>query len=471
MEVKVNKNEKFYTCVSKISNMISKTEWENKVFLYGDCVRKIMMGEVPARVDICVEKNNGGETFATWLARESGNFSLYENPVHFPLSDTYSLYFKNDGRISTVEVKVRETRKMKLVSGKICYDFSTLEDDAMDREMTANALYVALPNSDIYDFLKRGANDIDDKLVKGANKDLDSLFKCNPIYMMRLIRYATTLGWDIEKNTWLAIVKNAKYILNAANYEIKSELSWICLADKPSIGIKRLLSSGLLRYIIPEVSNLTMEESVVSSGNNLFEHTLDVIDKTKKSVINRLAALLHEIGKPSTHTVVLGVHKYLSFENVGAKMAFDVLERFDFSEEVCRLVGKIIKYQTCLYKYIDSVSLSNKAVRKIMAVCGTDVDKVFDLIEADNTSRKKGLNVYNQTKSVLSRIKFLENDGREEKEDDFPINGKDIMETLHIKSSPRIGEYLKIAKKAFTNTPTMTRDELLSYVLEYAKGN
>lgn len=337
--------------------------------------------------------------------------------------------------------------------------------------MTANAMYIALPNCNIYDLLLSATNDIEKKIVRSPSKDIDNLFKRMPIYMLRLIRYATILGWDIEKDTWLAIAKNSKYILNAADYEIKSELSWICLADKPSIGFKRLLSSGLLRYLLPEVSNLVMEKTVISSGENLFEHTLDVIDKTKKLLTNRLAALLHEIGKPSTHTVILGFNKYLSFENVGAKMSFDILDRLGFPKEVCELVGKIIKYQTCLDKFSDSVSPSNKAIRKIMAACGTDVDKVFDLIEADNRCKKPELKVFNKTKVVMDRIKFLENDGKQTEKDNFPINGKDIMEMLKVKSSPRIGEYLKVAKEAFTNSPTMTKDELLSYVLEYAKGN
>ena len=467
MSVEIEKNSKFYTCLSKISNLIANTKWEGKVFVCGDCVRKIMIGETPTKVELCVEEENGAVNFSEWLAKATNNYEPFSNPIHFMISDTYNLVIKNDGRISDVDIRIRGTRKPKLVNGNIVYEFCPLEVDAKHLEMTANALYISLPSGNIYDILKSANKDIEEKLVRGCSDKLDELFKTNPIYMMRIIRCASTLGWGIEKNTWLAILQNAKYIVNSKDYEVKTELSWICLADKPSVGIKRLLTSGLLRYILPEVSNLVMEKTVISSGDNLFEHTLEVMDKTSKLLTIRLAALLHEVGKPSTHSVVLGVHKYLSFENVGAKIGFDALDRLKFSQTICESVGKIIRLQTCLSRVASSVSPSNKAIRKIMAVCGNDIETIFDLIEADNRSMKKGLSVYNLTKTILSRIKFLENDGKPIK-DDFPINGKDIMEMLHVKSSPRIGEYLKIAKEAFKNTPTMSKDELLKYVSEYA---
>ena len=246
-----------------------------------------------------IDVENGGITFAEWMTRDANCYSANSNPVVFPKYGTAKFNFRQNEDIRDVDVECVQTRKEQYKNSESRNPetiFGTIEDDAKRRDLTINALYLNLSTLEVIDPTNSGLKDIKECVIRTTNTP-SIIFNEDPLRLLRVIRFATRLGWGIEKDTWFGIIENADRIDIVSKERVAEELSNILMCSKPSIGFNRLKSCGLLKILLPEVYEMIGLKQGVQHFGDVFEHTMSVIDKTGDNKLAKWAALLHDTGK------------------------------------------------------------------------------------------------------------------------------------------------------------------------------
>jgi tRNA nucleotidyltransferase (CCA-adding enzyme) len=265
---------------------------------------------------------------------------------------------------------------------------TSLEADLARRDFTVNAMAwgatpagggdsvdsAALPASLVDPF--GGRADVARRLLRAVG-DPATRFKEDALRMVRAVRLAATLGFDVEPDTLAAIREHASLVAHLSGERIAAELGKLLAADRPSVGLRLLADTGLLDTISPELAS---QRGVVQNkipGEDLWQHTLRTVDATPAHPVVRLAALVHDIGKPATQA---DGHFY-GHETVGAEQARKLLERLHEPRIVTERVAHLVRQH--MFKY--ESGWSDTAVRRFIGKVGRDVlDELFALREADN---------------------------------------------------------------------------------------
>ena len=273
-----------------VSNLASELNMET--YVIGGYVRDMILNRTSKDIDIVV--NGSGIELAKKLAHNTGStLNVYKN------FGTASVHY-NDMEIEFVGARKESYRSN---SRKPIVEDGTIQDDQNRRDFTINALAVSLfpykPNEIIDPF--NGLDDIQKRIIR-TPLDPQITFTDDPLRMLRAIRFATQLNFEIEENTFLAINNSKERISIISKERITEELHKILLSDTPSKGFILLDKSNLLSLIFPELAALKGTETHNGKGHkDVFLHTLEVLDKIAKQTDNlwlRWTALLHDIGKP-----------------------------------------------------------------------------------------------------------------------------------------------------------------------------
>lgn len=343
-------------------------------------------------------------------------------------------------------------------SRKPIVEDGTLDDDLDRRDFTINALAVCLNHERFGQLVDRfdGVLDLEDGII-ATPLDPDITFSDDPLRMMRCIRFATQLNFQIEDATQEALARNAERISIISQERIIDELNKIMLSPSPSIGLVELSRSGLLRLIFPELA--AMEGVEVRNGRahkDNFYHTLEVLDNVshhggdRATLWLRWAALLHDIGKPRSKKWENGVgwtfhnHNYIGQKMVPAifrRMKLPTDERMDY---VARLVGLHMRPIA-----IADAEVTDSAVRRLLFEAGEDIEDLMILCEADITSRNQQKKQRFLDNFQLVRQKLADLQAR----DNYrtwhnPITGEEIMQTFGIKPCREIGLLKQAVKDA-----------------------
>ena len=352
----------------------------------------------------------------------------------------------------------------------------TLDDDLARRDFTINAMAIAVHPAEFGALVDRydGLGDIERRIIR-TPLDPDITFSDDPLRMMRAIRFATQLDFDIYPETLEAIARNAERIKIITAERIKDELSKIMLAARPSRGWELLMQTNLLGYILPELDALRGVEVVNGCGHkDNFYHTLTVLDTVASRSDNewlRWAALLHDIAKPVTKRYEPGTGWTFHNHNfIGGKMVPRIFRRLRLP------LGPEMKYvQKLVELHMRPIALvedevTDSAVRRLMNYAEDDLPDLMLLARADITSKNEAKKKRFLANFDLVETKFAEIRVKDaERMRKNPVDGTEIMHIFGLQQSPVVGYFAKNLKQAIKDCEIEdTREASLAYLLELA---
>ena len=401
---------------------------------------------------------------------------------------------------SEIEIEFVGARKESYShdSRKPIVEDGTLEDDQNRRDFTINAMAICLNKKRFGELVDpfNGIADLEDGII-ATPLDPEVTFSDDPLRMMRCIRFATQLNFEIEDETFDALSRMADRIRIVSGERIEVELNKIMMAPHPSIGFEYLQRSGLLQIILPEVAALDIVEKRDGRAHkNNFYHTLEVLENvslprplqkegssgTAESPLPlegqggglwlRWGALLHDIGKTKSKRWEPGIGWTFHNHNIiGAKMVPNIFRRLKLP------MGAEMKYVQKMVdlhmrpQVIADEEVTDSAVRRLLNDAGDDIDDLMVLCEADITSKNEV-----KKKMFLENFRMVREKLADLKEKDYKrllqpvIDGNEIMEMFHLKPSREVGvlkQYLKDA--VLDNRVENEREPLMQLLLEKAK--
>ena len=418
-----------------------------EAYAVGGCVRDFILGREPYDWDITT--NAKPEEIQKIFQN-----SVYENQFGTVAINTES---KNERlkiiEITTYRVEEKYTDKRHPDSVKFT---SKLEDDLARRDFTINAIaYDGKKFIDPYN----GQNDIKNKIVRTVGNP-DERFNEDALRLMRAVRFAVQLGFSIEGKTAEAIKKNSGDLVAISKERIRDELIKIFMSDNAKTGIEMLREFNLLKHIMPEL------EEGYSIGQNkhhiytVWEHNLRSLDWAAQNnyrLENRVAALLHDVGKPRTKKGNGPDSTFYNHEVVGAKMAARILERLKFPKKFIEKVVLLVRYHLFYYN-VEEVTESS--VRRLVKNVGPE--NMDDLLEVRIADRK-GSGVPKaepyKLRHLRAVIEKVSHDPISVKM--LKINGDDLIKKLKMEPGPKMGYILNILLDGVLDEPKNNTKEYL----------
>jgi poly(A) polymerase len=469
--------------MSNIINLLDRTKFDFKIFeaagkvasnlnyeayVIGGFVRDTILGNHSPKekyIDIDLTVRGNFMEFAEQLAEELNIKTI----VPFEDFKTARLVEEN------YQIEIAETRKESyyIDSRKPVVESTTLEEDLLRRDFTINAIAMSLNKEDFGSIIDPlgGIKDLNKGIII-TPLDPDETFSDDPLRMLRAVRFAAKLDFQVASNILDSIDRMSKRLEIISWERITEEVIKCLKTEKPSIAFYLMKDTGLLKYVFPEMDVMSGVEIIDGkSHKDVFIHTLQVVDNaaklTKKMEI-RFAALVHDIAKPPTKRFdPIKGWTYHGHEEIGRRMIKTVAKRMKLSNELRNYLMNMTKL------HLRPIALAKKnitdsAIRRLMVEAGENIDDLMILCRADITTKNKKkvekyINNFNRVEESMQDVKLRD----ELRNFQSPINGIEIMKLLNLEAGKKIGEVKKYIEEAILNGDIEnTYDDALKLLLE-----
>lgn len=432
---KITSNKIFYT----LSELAIQANYE--LYVVGGFVRDLFLGKEVKDIDFTIVGD--AIKFAEIVAKKFNTKAIIYERFGTALVPIGDLHLEFVG--TRKEVYDANSRNPIVTIG-------TLKDDIYRRDFTINSLAISLNKSNYGELidLLGGIEDLEKELIRTP---LDPIVTYNddPLRMMRCLRFASQLNFEIEKPSLDSITTLKDRIKIISQERITDEFLKILASPKPSVGFYHLYNTGLLEIIFPEVYNLAGVDIVSEGSKNfahkdVFKHTLKVLDNISLETNNiwlRLTALLHDIAKPKTKRFIDGIGwTFYGHEEVGARWVKRIFKNLKLPLQNLDYVEKLVRLHQRPMVLVEDI-VSDSALRRLAAYAGHDLEDLLTLCKADITTRDKNKVVQYLQNYEVVKHKILEVQEKDKlREFQSPIRGEEIMDICSIPPSRLVG-YIK----------------------------
>ena len=435
----------------EVQTILTELEGHNfKAYLVGGCVRDLFLDRTPKDWDVTtnalpdevqkvfpdsVYENDFG-TVGVKTRSENPKLALVEITT-FRLEEKYSDF--------------RHPDKIKFAK--------TVEEDLSRRDFTINAMALDI-KGDLVDPYE-GKNDLSAKLVKAVGNPKER-FEEDALRLMRAVRFAAELGFEIEKETEKAAKSLSKLLAIIARERVRDEFVKIIMSDKngPAWGVAMLENLGLLQYIVPE-----LREGIDMGQNKhhiytVWEHNLRALDyaaQNNYSLEVRLASLLHDVGKPRVKGGDGPDSTFYNHDSVGARMTLKIMDRLKFSRELTEKVAHLVRHHLFYYNVGE---VTEAGVRRFLRRVGPEnIDDLFKVREADRIGSGVPKAIPYKSRHLQFMIEKVKTDPISPKM--LQVDGSRVMEVLKITPGPRVGWILSALLEEVLDNPEKNSREFL----------
>jgi len=401
-----------------------------QLLVVGGSVRDAFLGRDHGDIDLCTD----AKPEETSALVESGAEALWLQGVEY---GTVGVLFGG----ARFEITTFRTESYEPGSRHPQVSFADdITTDLSRRDFTINALAIRLKDLELLDpfggreDLKAGVivTPIDPKLS----------FTDDPLRMLRAFRFSSQLGFGLEKSTLSAITELKELIGSVSAERIRDELTKLLCGQSPGAALVAADSTGIVELFLPELSALKLEQDPVHKHKDVFLHTLAVLEQAPEEEVLRLAALLHDIGKPRTRRIEPSGVSFHHHEVVGARMAADRLRALRYPTRTVAAVAELISLHHRFHTY--SLGWSDSAVRRYARDAGPLLADLNELVRADCTTRNRAKAAKLAARMDELEKRIAELAAQEELEKLRPdLDGKQVMAHLGIPPGPLVGQALE----------------------------
>lgn len=431
--------------VEELIDVLNEKDFD--AFVVGGAVRDAMLGKEPNDWDLATSahpreiidifKEEGYQVIPTGIDFGTVTVIVDKEPIEITT-------FRSDGEYS-------DGRRPDSVTYA-----SNIVEDLSRRDFTINAMAYSPRNGLIDPF--RGQDDIKGKSIKAVGIASER-FKEDSLRMMRAVRFSTRLDYKIEEKTKDAIKENKDLIKNVSQERIRDELSKTLLTDRPSQGINTLRETGLLDKVLPEiVDTYNFDQKNLHHDKDVYNHTLDVIDKVSDNIEVRMAALFHDSGKPKTFELDENNQgRFFGHEKESAKLAEEAMTRLTFSNKEIEHVKTLVKNHMTMH----DDKPTDRSVKRFMNRVGEDrLENMFDLFKADRMSSAPEYQDVSKIEELENRVNKIIENQEPIRVTDLDIDGHDLMD-YGIRQGPEIGKTLNGLMEKVLDNPELNNKEIL----------
>ncbi len=442
MTTRLKPDRKAAALFAKIAEVAAEAGYE--IYPVGGYVRDLMLGQPGNDIDFVVVGD------APALAKK------LKSPLKAHALVTYSRFgtsllqtrdFKLEFATARKESYSSDSRKPEVES-------ADLRNDLSRRDFTINAMAMSIGTKDwgkVIDPFK-GVKDLTRKILR-TPLEPEQTFSDDPLRMMRAVRFAARFQFRIQKSCFEAIRKNVERLAIVSQERITEEFNKIMLSKKPSVGLKLLEDSGLMKRFLPEFSATKgVEQRKEYHHKDVFFHTLQVIDQLSEHTDKlplRLAALFHDIAKPRTKRFDENSGwTFHGHEVVGERMTGAIMRRMKYGNEDIAYVKKLVRLHLRPMALVNE-EVTDSALRRLLFLSGEDFDDLMLLCRADITSKNP-----NKVRRHLKNYEIVIEKARQVEERDrmrafkSPVDGREIMELFGLAPGPKVGQIKKFIEEA-----------------------